>query len=316
MSSIGLAALFMSALVGLGQAEQQEPTTVEGVTIEALRERQQERLERTIDTFIEETAVTVERNGQLGRYDRRICPGVMNLAAGPAQTINDRIALAVQAVGLSVGRPGCDPNLLIIVTEDSDRLAIEMMDRYGRIFAQHVNDQERGLEFLEAFARPGQTIRWWHMTEKDTGNPPPSAHAAMGWRCFGCLSSGLRLSAAYETDIFRTFVIVDSTRIGEIDPSSLGDYLAMTTLARISPDAQTRGVNTILNLFDDNAPAEARASYLSNWDIGYLQSLYGSRGNVRTTRMQINDIAYRMGRRVNYSDLAPDDEEDSTTPEE
>lgn len=294
----------------------QEPTTVEGVTIEALRERQRDRLERTIEAFIEETAVTVERNGQLGRYDRRVCPGVMNLAAEPAQIINDRIALAVQEVGLPVGRPGCEPNLLIIVTEDSDRLATEMMGRYRRVFEGHVREQERGLEFLDAFSRPGQVIRSWHMTAKDTGLPPLGSMAAHGFRASGGFDGGSRLRAAYETDIFRTIVVVDSERIGPVDPMALGDYLAMTSLARISHDADTRQVASILNLFDGDAPDDVRVARLSNWDVGYLQSLYTARGDVRTTRMQVNDIAYRMGRRVNYSDLAPEDEAEPSSPEE
>lgn len=316
MSFIHLAPMFMSALLGVGQAEQQEPTTVEGVTVEARRESQQERLERVIETFIGDTAVTIERNGQLGRFDRRVCPGVMNVDPAIGQIIIDRIALAIQAVDLPVGRPGCDANLLVIVTEDSDRLATIMMERFGRVFEHHVSNQERGRDFLVDFGRSGQAIRTWHMTAIDTGQPPSAVLVAHGGRAIGGFDGGSRLRAAYETDIFGTIVIVDSQRVGPVDPAALGDYIAMTSLARISSNAETREVVSILNIFDDDAPDDVRAARLSNWDIGYLQALYTARGDVRTTRMQINDIAYRMGRRVNSSDLAPEDEDESSPSDE
>lgn len=243
------------------------------------------RSERTIiDDFVADITTIHERNGQVATFDERICPAVINLPAAQAQVINDRIARAALISGLQVGRPGCEGNVLVIFTEDSDRFVPALMSRYGRVFRWHVSDQERGQQLLDEFARDGRTVRWWHLTERDT----------MGH------DGGSRLRAAYETDIYRVILVVDTKRAGRVTLAALGDYLAMTALTRMSPDADLEGLDSVLNLFTPGQTPDGQAPLqMTDWDQAYLEAVYAARGDTRSQFLAQNDIAQRMERRIN-----------------
>lgn len=237
-----------------------------------------------IDDFVSDITSLHERNGQVATFDERICPAVINLPAAQAQVINDRIARAALIAGLQVGRPGCEGNVLVIFTEDSDTLVPAMMSRYGRVFRWHVSDQEEGQRLLNEFAREGRTVRWWHLTERDT----------LGH------DGGSRLRAAYETDIYRTILVVDIKRTGPVTLAALGDYLAMTALTRMSPDADLEGLDSVLNLFTPGQTPDGRApAQMTEWDQAYLEAVYAARGDTRSQFLARNDIAQRMQRRIN-----------------
>lgn len=247
-------------------------------------EVQGRRLKDAVSSFIGEVSANAGRNEQLARFEQRVCPGVIGLPAEHAQVINDRIAEAALRVNLAVGRPGCFPNVLVIATDDSDRLARELMDEHRLTFKHHVNGQERGSELLAEFARPGRLVRWWHMTELTSA---------------GTLNS--RLKAAVRTDIYRSIIIVDTARIGAVSVPALGDYVAMTALARLSPDADTREADTILNLFD--SPRGSVAG-LTSWDMAYLQGLYSAESASAHRNLQEADMAWWMARRVRQGEGA------------
>lgn len=237
-------------------------------------------LREVIGGFVSGVSAVHERNGQLARFHQSVCPGVMNLSSEHAQIIIDRIARVVDSVGLRAGRPGCEANVLVIFTEDSDRLAAGMVEEFGRTFDGHVAFFERGNDLLAEFQRPGRPVRWWHMAEK--------ARVPGG-------DANSRLRAAYHTELFRVLIVVDTRRIGPVNVGALGDYLAMNALARLSPDWDTVGHDTILNLFQ--LEGAARPSGMSIWDQAYLEALYSVRSDVVSGAMQENHVAYEMTRR-------------------
>lgn len=233
-----------------------------------------------VGSFVGDISAVHERNGQIARFDGRICAGVAGLPAQQAQVVNDRVARAALLVGLKVGRPGCHPNVVVVVTDDSDKLAADLVARHKLTFQYHVSYQERGSDLLAEFQRPGRAVRWWHLTERDE----------MGH------DGGSRLRAAYETDIFRAIILVDTRRTGPVSLNALGDYVAMTALARLSPDADLTGLDTVLSLFD-TPPAERPLS-MTGWDEAYLQAVYSGDSDSRSQWLQQRDIANRMLRSV------------------
>lgn len=243
-------------------------------------------IEEVVRDFVAGVSTVHERNGQVARFDGRICPGTINLPVEAAQIINDRIARAALIAGLSVAGPGCTPNVLVIATDDSDRLAPQLMQENRREFAYHVSFQERGPDLLAEFARPGRTVRWWHLTELDQ---------------FGH-EGGSRLRAAHETDIFGAMIVLDTQRMGPVTLNALGDYVALTALARLSPDADLEGLNTVLNLFSQ--PPSSRPAAMTDWDEAYLQAVYSARGDAIVSRFQLRDIADRMLRRYEQNQPA------------
>lgn len=247
-------------------------------------EVQGRRLKDAVSSFIGDVSANAGRNEQLARFEQRVCPGVIGLPPEHAQVINDRIAEAALRVDLSVGRPGCFPNVLVIATDDSDRLARELMGEHRLTFKHHVNGQERGSELLAEFGRPGRLVRWWHMTELTPA---------------GTLNS--RLRAAVRTDIYRSIIIIDTARIGAVSVPALGDYVAMTALARLSPDADTSGADTVLNLFGH---PRGTVAGLTAWDVAYLQGLYSAESASAHRNLQEADMAWWMARRVRQAEAA------------
>jgi len=291
-----IAALAVAAIAQVASAQDVPPadtaidgpvSQVEDITVEGRR------IDGVVRDFVSGVSAVHEDNGQVARFGGRVCPGTINLPRDIAQTINDRIARAALVAGLAVGRPGCSPNVLVIATEDSDLLATRLMQTNRREFAFHVADQQRGLDLLAEFSQPGRVVRWWHITERDQ---------------FGHDGSS-RLRAAYETDIIGSIIVLDTKRIGPVTLTALGDYVALTALARLSPDADLVGLDTVLNLF--SLEPSARPATMTAWDEAYLEALYSARGDAIVSRFQFRDIADRMVRRYERSRSA----EATTAPE-
>jgi hypothetical protein len=138
---------------------------------------------------------------------------------------------------------------------------------------------DQGHSALRRFQTTERPVRWWNVSipvEEDTGaiavRLPGEVPPWLNLRGAGGL-----LTTTIVNDSKRAFVIVDIDRINGVNLAQLADYLAMVSLAQINPDADTSGYATVLNLFD--APEEN--SGLTQWDMAYLQGLYGS---LRTNR--------------------------------
>lgn len=274
--------------------EGSEPTQLPPVEVTA------QRLNEVVRAFVADVSEVHERGGQIARFDTRICPGVVNLPADIAQTLNDRIASAAHVAGRAVGGPGCVPNVLVIFTDDSDRLANELADAHPSAFSFYVNLNQNAESALTAFRAPGETVRVWYMARETTGieqafriGRPRGTFAIRA--PIGLYPNSGRLSAAHETVITRSLIIVDTSRLGPVNPHALGDYLAMISLARIDIHTSTAHLDTILNLLSD---PDARPEGLSSWDKAYLQSLYSARANSASTGLHVREIANRMTRRV------------------
>lgn len=236
-------------------------------------------IREVIRSFITDVTTEDEPGGQIGRFDERVCPGVMNIQPQHAQIINDQIARAALRVGLPIGRPGCRPNVLVIFVQDSDRFAPALVAEHPRVFRHHVAETRNGRELMQEFSRPGRAVRWWHLTVLESEGYGAS-----------------RIRSDVETDIIYSLLVVDLERLGRVNLGTLGDYIAMTALARISPDAQIGATDSVLNLFSDIEQGVTPAPGLTDWDVAYLQALYGAHLNVRGRNLAEGDMAHRMRR--------------------
>ncbi|WP_051651191.1 hypothetical protein [Brevundimonas bacteroides] len=80
------------------------------------------------------------------------------------------------------------------------------------------------------------------------------------------------IAATTRQDMWAATIIVDFTRVGEVNYDQLADYIAFVALAQVDPEADTSGFPTVLNVFDDPASAPG----LTDWDRAYLRGLYES----------------------------------------
>jgi hypothetical protein len=264
-----------------GQGVPSDAVTGEDVVVTAPTMREMVR------NFVGEVSSAGQQE-QLGRWDRTICPGVAGMRRRYAQALIDRLAVIAFTVGLEIGEPGCTPNALIYVTENSDALAQELVSEHEALVSRR-NDfgNTRGQDALTDFANTPRAVRWWHVS---------STFSADGFRVnqgetVGVRSMG-RLRRGTREDFDRVLIIVDATRINGYRFGAVADYVAMAVLAQLDPQADTSGYATILNLFADQ-PA-ARPAAITDWDLSYLDGLYHATRDARDSDRQEADIARRM----------------------
>jgi hypothetical protein len=265
--------------------------------------------------FVGRIAAPATRRG-LARWEGPLCPGVVNLGPEPAQAVIDRIALAAADVGVEVGRPGCNPNVVVLFTDDGAGLAASMVRRDRRVFDLGVGGLNRGDRALEAFTDAPGAVRWWAMsmpfdTEtgqlavrmpgREAGGPVASDLARrIGCDPMDCVltaapiivsDSASRLNTQVADALFKVIIVVDIDEVGDVNAAQLGDYLAFISLAQIDAAADTGRFDTVLNLFSGGG-----AEGLTEWDRSYLQALYATRPQRRTVTAAADAVAAIMTR--------------------
>jgi hypothetical protein len=244
---------------------------------------------RSLDTLIEDFVSEVaepNRNRGLARWRGTVCVSVANLKGEAAQYLVDRISTVAEDLGLRPGAPGCRPNLLIIATEDSSTLAHTLVAEHRDKFRMGASGTDRGMAALRDFQETDRPVRWWQQTmlvDSQTGMRAVRLPGECRAPCASVFDevpvipvfAASRLSTQLINDILRMVVIIDVDEVSDLSILQLADYVAMVSLAQIDPDADTARYASILNVLDDPTVADG----LTNWDLTYLQGLYGAERN-------------------------------------
>ena len=91
-------------------------------------------------------------------------------------------------------------------------------------------------------------------------------------------------------EIASVLIVVDVRRIDGLKIGAVADYVAMVGLAKINPNADVTGDDSVLSLFME--PTEAQTlSQLSSWDAAFLKALYGTE---QANKMQRHAIVGAM----------------------
>ena len=250
-------------------------------------------LESRVRAFVDEI-IAPPKGRFLARWHDRLCPGVVNLDREAAQAVADRIGDLAVSLDIDVGRPGCDPNVVVIFTTDAAGLAAAMVERDRRIFDHpQLGAFNRGDTALEGFMTSDAPVRWWHLSmpvDPLTGLRTVRLGEDLVDRAPVAAEGRLGLS---EVDVlYKAIVIVDVDRLGDKDFNQVADYIAMVTLAQIEPEADIAGQPTILNVFrqPDVAPG------LTEWDRSYLDALYASISRRRNPGSRTSEVVGLMVR--------------------
>lgn len=288
--------LLLSVVLGLGlmpdvaiaqQTPTETETAVEDIVVLAMPLREQ------VETFVDDVTAPATGWGP-ARWDERsgICVGVVNLRRDAAQAMADRVSEVALTLNLTVGEPGCSPNVLIIATDDAPALATAMVERSPNAFRPRYSGAARRPSALRAFETSDRAVRWWHVSMpviRDTGRP---AVRVPGMDPPVISSWGSRLTTPITSRLLRAYVIIDIDQAEGLSFTQLTDYVAMVTFAQIDPDAEVSGFPTILNVFENSTVA----SGLTDWDQDYLDALYGSEMNQRHPNAQSGAVASMMFR--------------------
>ena len=241
---------------------------------------------------------------QLARWDDRICVGVSGVGEAQAQFLADRVSQRAVEVGLRTGKPGCSPDITILVTTQPEALIGAMQVEYSNVFA--VSSEKRvgtlGKSAFEQFKTEARPVRWWHVSE---------TRGADGTRIRGEASKGItdgvtgaptvrsegsRLRSATRQDLSHAVIVVDANLVQGVSMDSLGDYIAFVALMQADPNGNTADINTIMNLFRTDI-GDKPATQLTDWDKDFLRALYSMPRNTASLSQAQSYLAQRMERK-------------------
>ena len=265
-------------LVAQPTAAQQESTTVETLTVVGRRQTQEEKIE----AFVETTTVK-SPTGQLGRWDREICPTTINIIPKAANMIYARIAQVATDVGLTIGPPGCKPNIFIVGTDNSKGLLENLVKVNKELFIddEWVIRVSRGK--LQEFINSEYPVKAWFVTKRVTWEGVPY-RAGSGTQGRGRIRNTVR------ADFNHVIVVLDVSRIRTVRFPALVDYVTMVSLVQINPDAKLPNVPSVLKLFEYQGQDLSQASGLTAWDMALLKGLYSARRDAKRASVQRLEI--------------------------
>lgn len=282
--------LILAAALMAGPSPVQDPpspapqdagaTQLEEVVVEGVRARE------AAEAFVQSVARPVPGR-KLARWRQSVCVGVGGMQGEAARFMVDRISDWASSVGLTIGRPGCKPEIFIVATDDGDATARALVASRPRDFRTGASQSDQGAAALADFQDSGRLIRWWHVSlpvDGATGVPivrlpgqssfeaPDPANMTRA-SDFGPSISSVspsRLTDESEDDLMQAIIVLDTAALEQASFLQITDYIAMVALAQIAPDADVPNPS-ILRLF---IPDEVQEETLTRWDQAYLQALY------------------------------------------
>lgn len=238
------------------------------VVVTAEREKAAKAVGRQVDAILPPLMM----DQPVARFVDPVCPGVVGLSAKSGQAVVDRIGIVADDVGLKVGEPGCNPNLLVIVTQDG-RAAVEhiLNRRAGVMAAQSLADYRR-------IRDESGGARGWVESEVRSRDGDRAQPGAPGEPPTLAVQGSSRLIPGFRRDIVSAVVIIDSAAAAKRDTDQIADYAAMRALADARPGRAGQG-RTILQVFTPGAGDDVPKT-LTDTDRGILRGLYSGQGNV------------------------------------
>lgn len=241
------------------------------------------------------------KDGQLARFDQRICAGVIGAENRAAQALIDRLSARAMSLNLRIGEPGCRANVLIVLAADANRFTPSFVEQNGALFGVRDVTSTRGVTALEEFKNSPRAVRWWHVTQTVTdrgqvlGNSDASGgEGAISGAQVARVTNAGRLRSGVRQDFNRVIIVVDARKAARAPFGALADYVAMVALAQIDPSADVSNTPTILGLFNDIEAGKTPLESWTEWDQAYLENLYGAPRYAKSGRLQESAITDTM----------------------
>lgn len=281
--------LAAAVLIASGQTAPQtppqtpDPTRLDDVVVEG------QRLADRVESFVDDITAPPVRRGP-ARWRREVCVGVANLRPEAAQIIVDRVSSIAVDGGLEAGEPGCNPNVLIIATDDAEAMARGLAERSPLAFQPAYSGGSRSRQQFEAFLSSSAPVRWWHTSVPVGRETGEIAVRIPGYPPPGIRGANSRIQTATRNDLLRAFIIIDIDEAAGVSFQQLGDYVGMVAMAQIDPDTDTAAYDTVLNLFQPGRAVDG----ITDWDMSYLSALYSAELNRQHANQQAGEIASTM----------------------
>jgi hypothetical protein len=262
--------------------------SVPEVMIQAKRER--ERIEHEANQFVVATIVH-EWGHPMLRWKSRICPLVAGLPHEQGEFVLARLSRDVRNADAPLASEKCgEPNLLILVTPEPEKLLDKLHHKQPRMFSSFFN----GYGAMRVFMKTARPVRVWYNWQYAEGDVSPYGILALaglpgGTGSFNVVpSTGSRITYGALRGLQSVIVAIDLTRMQGVNIGQLADYIAMVSLAEIDLDKPATNVPTVLQLF--GGPGGAPTEGMTQWDRALLRALYHS---PETDVMWISQVKWR-----------------------
>jgi hypothetical protein len=271
-------------------------------------------LEQRVSKFVNQIAAAENSGEGLARWQAPpVCPLVSGLPEKDGEFILERLSQIGRLAGVPLADEHCHPNLYILVTSQPEDL-LRGMEKRNRKFtfgydASFYPPAETPASVVDEFIETPRPVRVWYSSAETDAWGKPLAYCQSElvlpqcdevhhnaacdptryYRCGTATAGGSHLVFSSVWTISRVFVIVDQRRLQGVTVGQLADYVAMSGLAKLNPDAHLGDAPTILTLFS-GAPGAAPTG-MTDWDQTFLKSVYATD---QRSRLQRSQIAHQM----------------------
>jgi hypothetical protein len=265
-----LRTLMIAALASAAPAAAQDSSdqkNSEEIVVEGRRDHDRQ-VERFVDAL---TPRPIE--GQLSRFEWSVCPTAMGLSEPDNAAIAARMRKVAQAAAIPVGKAGCRPNVFVVVTADRPAFIERLRKAYPFYFEDLGTDEERRLR------SPAPVVAWHVKGLLSADGLRMPKEPLGGYYVNEHTNAPSRLRPVTRPHFVASVVVVEAKALGGLTAMQLADYAAMRAFAQLDPTGLNKvAAPTILGVFD--APMGAAVPVtLTQWDLAYLRSLYGSDEN-------------------------------------
>jgi hypothetical protein len=210
-----------------------------------------------------------DADGQLARFNDDLCIVVSGFSGPYNDIVAGRMADDAASAGLHVEKPGCRPNVVLLITDNVSR-ELRYLGRDGGPAAS-VGLLDKDLRHLADGPGPAYVVTMTELRSRD-GN-----HLGGGRPPVMIVNDSSIINPPTRHDIVGVLVALESSAAMGKSLRQLADYAALRAMARLKDSTMTMGEPSILTLFQDKAPV----AELSAYDRAYLKGLY--RGSAAMT---------------------------------
>lgn len=231
--------------------------------------------EKQVRRLVRAITPNVARENPMARFTEPVCFATAGLPRATLIPLSNRMVRTAQAAGIRLGGEKCRANVLVMFVDDG-KAEVERLAKHSPwIFSGIDRSKIAGL-----LDEPGP-VHVWSTTEirSRDGDRMYNGPEYNGLPQLNIQLSSFIVLPIREDILFSVLLIDRKAAIGR-NVNQIADYAAMRTLT-MTRTKGAAGANSILALFDPE-PATPPLE-MTDFDHGYLKTLYTGQGNQRST---------------------------------
>lgn len=245
----------------------QAPQPSQDIIVEGVRQQQQR---EQVRQFIKALS-DVPNFGQIGKFHAPVCPAVMGLPDAQNRMVAERMKRVAEAAGIRTGDATCAPNVFLIASIDKGSTIEALYQSYPAYF-----EGLKAKEVRKLAASKAPSVAWQIKGLLSADGTVLKKAPLGGPYVNEGTNSGSRVRAGTMPQFVASMVMVERQALTGLSVTQVADFAAMRAFADTDPNrAAGSGAPTILTILD-KGPDQMVPVTLTQWDLGYLKSLYAT----------------------------------------